>query len=392
MDLKAVKSALATQSDEMNKLPAHVAAFCSYISPWQRSQEQMIATDHSLNYQNTAAIGFRLAAGLDEPNLGNAFSKGATQLAGRKYFTRNRAPRFEIDAVAMLGMAIGYTAIRASPNEFKWLRDCLEQSSRTLRDDTWQCSFSDAARAVLDGATDFSDVDPVMSVSLKTALSIATTDDERTAAWACLIDGIGDSDMTRISALQSVYEVCAAALTRLPVKGAGVLELVKLLIGVSESMSHWTYESNRRVKGVAPQVWEIDHEYHVQNLLWTVLRPVFPDLVDEETLSKLGHTSPRYDLGVPSLHTIIEVKYMRRLGQSELRKIANEVAADHSLYLRKGSGYSKIVVFIWDETRQTEEHKTLRNGLESLEGIERVIILSRPSRMERENGNRARHI
>ncbi|MEZ5980947.1 MAG: hypothetical protein R3C54_01405 [Parvularculaceae bacterium] len=76
-----------------------------------------------------------------------------------------------------------------------------------------------------------------------------------------------------------------------------------------------------------------------QNLLWTILRPVFPDLVDEEHLPKVGHKSPRYDLGVPSLQTIIEVKFMRRRGQAECSKIIEEVAADRSLYLGPKTGF-----------------------------------------------------
>ena len=151
-------------------------------------------------------------------------------------------------------------------------------------------------------------------------------------------------------------------------------------------MSHWTYETSVRVKGVTPQQWEIDHEYHVQNLLWTLLRPVFSDLVDEQALPKVGHKTPRYDLGVPSRGTIIEVKFMRRAGLAECRKITEEIAADRSLYLGAATGYSRLIVFIWDECRQTEEYQTLKNGLEGMEGIEKVVILPRPSRMDRGSG------
>lgn len=336
------------------------------------------------NYQDVAAIGFALGSGAQDTALIAAFNEGATQLSGRKYFTSGRAPRFEIDAYAMLGIAIGYWARKVSAVETRWLIDCLEHSIDHLKEDIWQYSLARSAHAVVDKGKDLKEIDPIIHIGIKAAMGISTTKEERTPAWRAMIENIGDQDVARVATYQSVYEVCAAALVRMPVHGAGVNELIDLLAGVSESMSHWTYEVARRVKGVTPQQWEIDHEYHVQNLLWTILRPVFPDLVDEETLKKLGHTSPRYDLGIPSLHTIVEVKYMRRRGQSELKKITDEVAADHSLYLREGSGYSKLVVFIWDEARQTEEYKTLQNGLESLAGIEKVIILPRPSHMERE--------
>ena len=74
---------------------------------------------------------------------------------------------------------------------------------------------------------------------------------------------------------------------------------------------------------------------------------------------------------------------MRRAGTAECRKITQEIAADRSLYLGNRTGYDKLIAFIWDECRQTEEYATLKQGLEGLEGIEKVIILPRPSRMDR---------
>jgi hypothetical protein len=146
-------------------------------------------------------------------------------------------------------------------------------------------------------------------------------------------------------------------------------------------MSHWTYEVKPRTKGSEIRKWDIDNEYHVQNLLWTILKPIFPDLVDEEYLPKIGHMTPRSDLGIPSLQTIIEVKFMKNYGQTACRKITEEIAADRSVYLTTNSKYERIIVFIWDNCRQTEEYRVLRDGLKSLEGIEDVVILPRPNRM-----------
>ena len=385
MNLAELKSVLASPLSQSGPQSVHVAAFCSFISPWQREAMPVLKPERVTNYQDVAAIGFALGSGDKDSALLSAFNEGATQLAGRKYFVSGRAPRFEIDGYAMLGIAIGYWATKASAAETKWLTDCIDQSYNHLEEDIWQYSLARSAHVVIDSARDFREIDPVIHIGVKAAIGLSTTDEERKPAWTAMIANIGDQDAAKVATYQSVYEVCAAALVRMPIHGAGLNELIELLVGVSESMSHWTYEVARRVRAVTPQKWEVDHEYHVQNLLWTILRPVFPDLVDEETLKKLGHTSPRYDLGIPSLHTIVEVKYMRRRGQSELKKITDEVAADHSLYLREGSGYSTMVVFIWDEARQTEEYKTLQNGLESLAGIEKVIILPRPSQMERQS-------
>ncbi len=75
---------------------------------------------------------------------------------------------------------------------------------------------------------------------------------------------------------------------------------------------------------------------------------------------------------------------MRKAGAAACRKTTEEIAADRSLYLGPATGYSRLIAFIWDECRQTEEYQTLKEGLEAMEGIKKVVILPRPSRMDRD--------
>jgi len=384
MDVRDIKALLANKQFDFSELPVHVSAFCAFVSPWLRKDGYTQCQDASINYRETAARGYRLAVNDGLTDDVEKFIDEVQQLAGRRYFSEGRVPIFEIDGIALLGISLGYKSVWEKLNEVTWFIELLDASEEALKEDQWQRGLVQIARCI---ATENDIVcgSDILNVSISTALSLNSNENSLQRAWATLIAEIDERDMTKIAAFQSVFEVCAAALARMPVNGAGLVELIEVLEGVSQSMSHWTYEKKRRVKNVDPQTWEIDHEYHVQSLLWTVLRPIFPDLVDEESLMKLGHTTPRYDLGVPSLHTIIEVKYMRRNGQAELRKITNEIAADRSLYLRDGTNYSKMIVFIWDEARQTEEYATLKSGLETLPGIERVILLPRPSKMERLN-------
>ena len=382
MNVRDIKTLLDVKQFDFSELPVHVSAFCTFVSPWLRKVEYIQSQDSSINYRDTAARGYRLAVSDGLADDVDKFIDEVQQLAGRKYFSDGRAPILEIDGIALLGISMGYKSVWNELNEVTWFIELLEASEEALKEDQWQRGLVQLAKCIVTNNTIACD-DDILNVSVSTALGLNSNEESVQRAWAILIAEIGEQDLTKIAAFQSVFEVCAAVLERMSVNGAGLVELIEVLEGVSLSMSHWTYENKRRVKNVIPQTWEIDHEYHVQSLLWTVLRPIFPDLVDEESLMKLGHTTPRYDLGIPSLHTIIEVKYMRRNGQAELRKITNEIAADKSLYLRDGTNYSKMIVFIWDEARQTEEYATLKNGLETLPGIERVILLPRPSKMER---------
>lgn len=378
MDIASLKHAIYAGDWTDKKIPHHVLAFCKFISPNLKSAA-LPDYVNGVQYQQTAINGFYLACGQGGRD---EFLNGVEQLSGRSYFTSGRVERFAIDGIALLGVALGYRSLQPHDVDTSWFFDLIDKSIDALSDDNWQGSLAKAAKSLLLDMPLDDDVDAVLSVSIDSALGREISNDRRHRAWECVLRDLGDSDPSRRAAFQGVYEASVSALARLPVHGAGIPELVEVLEGVAASMSHWTFETKQRVKNVDLEQWNMRHEYHVQNLLWTVLRPIFPDLEDEESLKKLGHTTPRADLGIPSLSTIVEVKFLRKKGQAQLKKLTDEIAADRSLYLRDGTGYSSMIAFIWDECRQTEEYRTLQNGLESLSGIEKVILLPKPAKMD----------
>jgi hypothetical protein len=157
-----------------------------------------------------------------------------------------------------------------------------------------------------------------------------------------------------------------------------------ILDDLRQATSAWTFETDKRTPKSRVARWEIENEYHVQNLMWAVLAPVLADLEDEENRPSLGQKKPRADLGIRSLRTIIEVKFMRSAGQPACAKIIEEVAADASLYLSRSTVYDNIIAVVWDDLAQTEQHAELKAGLEASSGVSAAIILSRPSKMQRE--------
>ena len=388
MKLSDLDATLVIEPDAYRTLPPHVAAFCSYLIPndLERLNAHASLAGDSQSYQQIAAAGYALAKDPSGAGLVGRFKAAFEHLSGRTFFAEGRTPRFEVDSVALLGVALGASAAEIPEAGIGWLHKLLRRSSGTLLGDHWQQDMVEIARGIIDEKHELS----IRDRRLRIAFSESLDENERQAAWAEMVACCGGRDAVQIAVNRSVFERCAASLAAMPIAGAGVRGLIAILEGLAQSMSHWTYETRARVKGVTLQQWEVDHEYHVQNLLWTLLRPVFADLVDEQALPKVGHKTPRYDLGVPSLGSIIEVKFMRRAGRAECRKITEEIAADRSLYLGAATGYSRLIAFIWDECRQTEEYQTLKKGLEGMEGIERVVILPRPSRMGRGNGRQSR--
>jgi hypothetical protein len=164
-------------------------------------------------------------------------------------------------------------------------------------------------------------------------------------------------------------------------------DVLHVLEGVGRSFRRWSWETVPRTRRSAAARWEIENEYHVQNVLWAVLAPLFPDLNDEETLAPIGQKSPRVDLTIPSLGTVVEVKFMRIT--TSFQDVIEEIAADASLYATDPR-WTSIIPFVWDDSRRMEEHQKLVAGLKQLPGVIGAVVVSRPGKMGRPNEDSSR--
>lgn len=154
-------------------------------------------------------------------------------------------------------------------------------------------------------------------------------------------------------------------------------DLVRLLGRIPAGFRNWTWETSPRTPAVPPRQWNVDHEYHVQNLLWAILAPIFPDLDEEQYLAKIGQKSPRADLHIPSMKVIVEAKFLR--SGDKMQKVIDEISSDASLYSAMGNDCAGIIPFIWDDSARSHEHDYLRQGLKKLPNIIDAVVVSRPS-------------
>jgi hypothetical protein len=390
MDISDLKNALSSPEADFESMPLHADAFCAFLISTRLarlneiSQSELAFEGTSRHYSSVAAIGFAISAGYNESALVTLFNDEIEHLRGRTFFAAGRVPRFEVDGIALLGIAVGLTSTQANVEQVSWLLGVLERSAVAVKQDAHQYSLVLASKAIAADAS----LEAVPNIELRVALSAAlghvVNEEDKQESWQSICSNFEvKADLVRVAISRGVFDFSAQSLATIPINGAGVAELIQLLENTVSSMSHWTFETSPRVARREMRKWHIDHEYHVQNFLWSILKPIFPDLVDEESLPKVGHKSPRFDLGIPSLNTIIEVKFMRKTGQSACAKITEEIAADTALYLNAAgtTGYKRIIAFIWDDCRQTEEYGVLKGGLESLKGLEKAILISRPQRM-----------
>ena len=248
------------------------------------------------------------------------------------------------------------------------------------RDDPWQSAVARIALRTLGFEVLFgADVAVDVRVALVGMASVEPDPDADERALHLALRASGELPPLEAVTRLAILERALDRLSLIAIGRPTVEDVGKLLRGVQRGLQEWTWEERPRTpKGTARQ-WNIDNEYHVQNLLWLVLAPVFPDLRREESTPQVGLLQPRADLGIPSLRLAVEAKFVK--AKKSLKAVIGEIAADRSLYTVEGSCYDQIIAVIWDDGRRVEQHAMLVRSLEALDGVATAVVLSRPGKM-----------
>lgn len=193
----------------------------------------------------------------------------------------------------------------------------------------------------------------------------------------------GDSSTALLSLMVYVFDQVNQDVAIVPPKGWNLDDLLGFLDHIPVGLKRWTWEDAGRTRGANPVKWQIENEYHVQNLLYFLLAPIFNDILDEVNLQPVGQKNPRIDLYLPSIHTIIEVKY-RKDAKKSFQALIGEIAEDAALYPADPKYKdASIVAFLWDCTRSSQEHAKFKEGVLKLERINGCVVVNAPSTMEK---------
>jgi hypothetical protein len=394
--LLQLRESLAAAARDDPEQPPHARAFAAWIQHDRLEQAPLLKTLASQatavsgparHTAHAAVVGY--AAHLDA-SLITPFVEALDWLRQRQYFVPGRPPTFEVDGLGLFGIAVGIihldNAMRGPAQG--WFEDLLRRSLGSRRPADWNESLIAAALSVLGDDTGALATVEIVSDDLRTALAarglMSTTAASRANAWSMISGLMGAVDgMTRTAAQLAALAYLLRDTSTLRFGSTSVEDVARVLAGVVRSMRRWAWENKPRTPKSVAARWEIDNEYHVQDMLWAILAPIFPDLDDEEWLKSVGPHHPRADLAIPSLELIVEVKFVRPGGKSVFGSVIQEVAADASTYLQEGSGYRHIIAFVWDDAARTEEHAELRQGLMRIRGVCDAIVVSRPSKMQR---------
>ncbi|ABK18162.1 hypothetical protein Sfum_2482 [Syntrophobacter fumaroxidans MPOB] len=346
------------------------------------------------DFQTVATLGFATAAGLLGIDALPRLKQGLDRLAGRQPFVDEVPMSFCSDAVGILGVALGARSLADTFVEVKiaeWLSSFLRIIYHLDGTENWQRWFFHAANGLLGSRIGLSTPQDEHAEDVRVALgarglliaedSQATYEQDQKVLKLVILEGAKEIPCERAAVRLAALEcVVRSAPAVVPGRISGT-ELVHLLERVPAGLRKWTWEIRPRTARAPLRQWHIDHEYHVQNLLCALLAPIFPDLDDEQYLTKIGQKSPRADLYIPSMKFIVETKFIRT--GDKMQKVIDEISADASLYNAMGNECAGIIPFIWDDSARSQEHDYLRQGLRKLPGIIDAVIVSRPSDWDR---------
>jgi hypothetical protein len=308
-----------------------------------------------------------------------SFEEDIAWLQQRRFFVPDQPAGLEADPVALVGLALGLATLEPASDARAWLagivRGALERESDVRRADLLRLALA----FVEDNETNWAALSPLVQAALAKKGTVLPP----TEAYREVLHGILNAEalepewaVLNTAALDTLFAMEAA----IDIAQVTVGQVVELLQRVPAALKRWPWEKKPKTQhaSVTAQRWDIQHEYHVQSLLWALLRPVLPGLEDEENLPSVGHKHPRADLLVRALRLVIEVKYLREASQAARARVIEEIAADTALYFTGDSEYDRMIAFIWDATGSTHHHDELAIGLRKLSGITAVVIVSRP--------------
>lgn len=387
--LNQLRDALTTAARDDVDQPEHARAFAQWMSVGQHGETDILAalgdaavaaSGAARESKHAAVLGY---ACHHDARFKDPFLDALNWLRRRSFFVPGRPLAFEADGIALLGVALGISTLPATTaNEpANWLRGLFTKQPAPRNPIGWNDALIAAASEIVGQAANA--MAPDLRTALAERLGLQVSEEDRDAAWTLIAELRGlDDGMTRAAAQQVALHFLLKNSATIRPGAITVEQVVNLLAGVSAGLRHWTWEDKARTPNSAIARWDVENEYHVQNLLWAVMAPVLSDLDDEEWLKSLGHHKPRADFAVPSLDLIVEAKFLRS-GKKAFSQVVEEVAADASTYLQQGSPYRHVIVVVWDDFARTEEHAELRKGLLKINGIRGVIVVSRPSKMAR---------
>jgi hypothetical protein len=389
-NVAAMRARLEFADDEDGFLPA-LQCWLANVKEPSDSLIRVITTHvaASRSYRTVAAAGFLIAAGVHTDLLLEYSDSGIGWLLKKAAVVDGTPTGVAVDGLAVLGLVLGHLRHGVQNKSLEaWLLALRKESfQRGVSDPINKVSLEIASALLADEKYLPGDEGaPELSLSLYSRgfLPLERGVIQRLAErlYSKLrtqrLSQYSNEELSMALHAYNWVETNAVASIRELVT---IDDLMRLLSRLESSFYRWTWETDKRTPDSEIERWDIQNEYHFQNFLWAVLKPVFPDLKEEEYVHSIGAVQSRIDLLIPSLKVIIEVKYRRRKMTEAV--LTREIAEDLGLYRHKRSDWNGIIPVIWDEMPRSDETAHLISGLREMDGILDAFVVTRPARMGR---------
>lgn len=370
---------------------AFVAWVCPLIKP--SINAELPDTFSMMDYRHVAQLG--LLTFMDPiayKNHQDDLTSGLRRIIGRPttMIGGSTAP-FTTDVIALIGLAIGARHVggKIKSETADWMTHFVQETCKNLP--LWKRCLAFGALQLVESSNPITLSITGNAAAIRIALDQAgisqirqDQDGDNTLVNLCR-DVIEDEEKDPCLAglrLGALHYIIDSAPT-LSLSEPTLHDLIRLLERIPAAFRRWTWEEKAKTTTSTLQQWDIQNEYHVQNLLYLLLSPIFPDLEDEFYFDPVGQKNARADLGIPSMQLIIEVKFVRNTVR--FANMIEEVAADNSLYFGQNrdytSRYQHLLVFIWDDSCRTHEHDVFKRGINQLSNVVGSVVISRPGNM-----------
>jgi len=389
----------SNKQGDVDGLFAHYILDGTYIGKWTwevNCADDTWVQDFALgvsrgNFNLLAALGFSLAIAQPDKNedVVPIFIKGVEVLQQRDLFPIDGVSFANIPKIFM-GLALGAKVIpevNRKEAAVQWLLEVLDKTVARKSTPSAKLIYS-CIRSILDSKpqridrNNFTDVIDLALIEWGTSKSLFDVRDlpkEMSDFREQLVMKILSTDAQQLDSTQAAflwYGLNQSLIESIHEHMVTSSHVSAILSNFQDAMRRWRWDTD---KAKLPIRWPIRNEREVQDILWIMLKPVFPELVDEDTLPKLGHSSYKADFGIPSLGLLIEVKMAKKA--EDFKDIEKQIMEDIKGYFTQTLRYEKLLVFIYDESSSVQEHGETRLALKKFPEIEDVIIVSRPSQL-----------
>ncbi len=333
------------------------------------------------SYKHVAACGLALAFGGNAPV--DRFAEGVDWVLGASIDLDGIATGLSGDPAAIIAVALGLERLGDATRSaaFKlWIARVRTTFGGQFS--AWEQGAIEVALALADAASNLPRTPSGALIRAAFGRQLPLTSAETIAVLGMCVESAGtDDEVLALILLAALRRLRSIAVASIGAQNWTIDDVAEVLAGIPRALQEWTWEEHGRSRNSEPRKWHVDHEYHVQNLLWTVLAPLFPDLRREEFGTQVSLIQPRLDLAIPSLQLIIEAKFVR--SDTPLKRAIEEISTDSGLYFAAGSDYEHLIAFVWDEGQRSEQHSALVRGIEQLPRVRKAIAVSRPGKMIR---------